>query len=79
MTQSSLWWVREKAPRDVSDPTGMIYDHWEVGRVNISLREPEKCPKKDQKKGVSNFSNLALGPKIFLSFHGMKNTYWDKI
>ena len=40
---------REKVPRDVSDPTGMIYDHWEVGRVNISLREPEKCPKKDKK------------------------------
>ena len=53
MTQSeaseTLPWVREKAPRDVSDPTGMIYDHWEVGRVNISLREPEKCPKKDKK------------------------------
>ena len=59
MTQSeaseTLWWVREKAPRDVSDPTGMMDDHWEVGRVNISLREPEKCPKKDKKEGFKYF------------------------
>ena len=40
-----LWWIPGDVPTDVSDPRGMIYDHWEVWWVIISPREPENGPK----------------------------------
>ena len=40
-----LRWISGNVPTDVSDPRGMIYDHWEVWWVIISLWDPENGPK----------------------------------